>query len=94
MHILLNIAEEVVRQLEDCSADILVVDSSGEKTALKAINLLKERKKQDPSITLPEIFVIGTSGTGHTDLRTLLNSKTAPFATPIDVRHNLYLTTA
>ena len=83
---LFKISEEVARQIEDSGAELLVVDSIGEKTALKAINLLKERKKQDHSIPIPEMFIIGTSANGLSDLRTLLNSKTAQFATPVDVR--------
>ena len=63
-----------------------MVDSAGEQTALKALHLLKEQKKKDPTVpTPPEMFVIGTSTAGHTDLRTLLNDKASSFATHVDV---------
>ncbi|KAF2366204.1 AMP-binding enzyme C-terminal domain [Trinorchestia longiramus] len=73
-------AEEVSHQLVDSGANLLVVGSDIEGTALKALQLLQERGHVPP-----QLFVVGPSSHGHSDLRTLLSDPTAPFANHVDV---------
>ncbi|KAF2366205.1 AMP-dependent synthetase/ligase [Trinorchestia longiramus] len=73
-------SEEVSHQLVDSGANLLVVGSDIEGTALKALQLLQGRGHVPP-----QLFVVGPSSHGHSDLRTLLSDPTAPFANHVDV---------
>jgi len=72
----------VAYQIENSGSEILVTDSETEKTALAAIEILKQNGTVRK---LPQIFVCGSSSSGRTDLRSILQDKSAPFASAAEV---------